>query len=192
MEWIGMGETEGREEKRTHLHHLGHHLEIVDVERGRQRVDELRFFAGGIAECVRGARPDDDVVALFGVEVDFFFFSVLPLLTTPVLLHLYLTPMHTPILAHSPTYNNNSLPLYILHPRAVESYGALRDQKGLVVHLVPVRRGPGGVRREGELDHSEPVVGVGAIFHDAAREDVADVNDFPCAGGDEGDGVVGI
>lgn len=187
MEWIELGKREGREEKRTHLHHLGHHLEIVDVERGRQRVYELCFFTGGIAECVRGARPDDDVVALFGVEVDFFFFfSVLPLL------HLYLPTMHTPILARSPTYNNNSLPLYILHPRAVESYGALCDQKGLVVHLVPVRRGPGGVRREGELDHSEPVVGVGAIFHDAAREDVADVNDFPCAGGDEGDGVVGV
>lgn len=187
MEWIGMEEKEGRVDK-THLHHLGHHLEIVDVERGRQRVDELRFFAGGIAECVRGAHPDDDVVALFGVEVDFFFFfffSVLPLLTASILLHLY-------ILTRSPTYNNNSLPLHILHPRAVESYGALCDQKGLVVHLVPVRRGPRGVRREGELDHSEPVVGVGAIFHDAAREDVADVNDFPCAGGDEGDGVVGV
>lgn len=153
----------------TNLHHLRHHLEIIDIKRRRQRIDEPGLLTRRIAECVRRPRPDDDVIALFRVEVDFFFsFSIL------LFLHpfLYLT-------------NNNTPPLHILHARAVKAYGPFRNEEGLVVHLVPVRHGARSVRREGELDHAEPVVGVGAVFHDAAREGVPDVNDFAGVGGDE-------
>ena len=45
--------------------------------------------------------------------------------------------------------------------------------------------------RERELDHSEPVVGVGAVVHDAPDQLVADADEFAGAGGDKGDGFSG-
>lgn len=42
--------------------------------------------------------------------------------------------------------------------RGVEAHGALGDEEGLVVHLVPVGGGAGGARWDGEFGAADAVV----------------------------------
>jgi hypothetical protein len=53
------------------LDHAAQQLEVVDVERGRVRVEELGFLVKRVRECVRGADGHGDEVAEFGVDVGF-------------------------------------------------------------------------------------------------------------------------
>ncbi len=78
-----------------------------------------------------------------------------------------------------------------LQPRRMEPHRALRDQEALIVHLVPVGRGPGEAGRDGEFGGAEAVVGVGAVFHDAQGEGGAEADDVAGFGGDEVDGDLG-
>jgi hypothetical protein len=49
--------------------HLRQDLEVINIERRRERVEELRFLVRGVGECVRCANGDCDVVANVSIVV---------------------------------------------------------------------------------------------------------------------------
>ena len=158
---------ERERDEETNLHHRGHYLEIIDIKRRRQRIDKDGLLARRITKRMRRPRTNNDIIALLRINIQIIILLILTMRKS------YILPLEIP----------NASPM--------EPDRALRNEERLVVHLMPVGHGAGGVGFERELDHTEAVVGVGAVVHDAADERVADADDFAGAGGDEGDGFFG-
>ena len=161
-----------KRESLTNLHHGRHHLEIIDIKRRRQRIDKNRLLPRGIAKRMRRPRANNDIIALLRININLLLIIIITI-SLPTTSTKHLPPLEVP----------DASPM--------EPHRPLRDEERLIVHLMPVRHGARRAGLERELDHTQAIVSVGAVFHDAADELVADADDFAGAGGDEGDGFFG-